>query len=370
MHKHDSIYAGESTHKMFEEFLKEAERIYSSVFLLVDTNTRLHCLPYLAGRFRLPKSMVILEAEPGEKSKNIETCSRLWYEMARLGADRHSLLICLGGGVTCDLGGFVASTYQRGISFIFLPTSLLAQVDAAIGGKTGVNLKNLKNYIGLFSPPDAIFIFTEFLKSLPGTELLSGYAEVVKHALLSNEKTFRQLSKKFPDSSSITEVSDWSLVVQRSVKIKNNVVSKDPFEKGLRKVLNLGHTVGHAFESHALKNNPQGLHHGFAVAMGLVVELNMSVQACGFPEELANEIISYILSVFPFYSFEANEIPEIAALMGFDKKNKSGNIRITMLRQPGDLITDVACSTESLEIALATYLELGSAKGIKKLTAK
>ena len=362
MHKHDSIYVGEGTHKMFEEFLKEAEKNYSNVFLLADTNTRQHCLPLLAGRFRLPSSMVILETEPGERSKNIETCSKLWYEMAMLGADRHSLLICLGGGVTCDLGGFVASAYQRGISFIYLPTSLLAQVDAAIGGKTGVNLKNLKNYVGLFSPPDAIFIFTEFLKSLPEAELLSGYAEVVKHALLSNEKTFRQLIKKFPDAASISEVNDWSLVVQRSVKIKNNVVSKDPFERGLRKVLNLGHTVGHAFESHALKNNPQSLHHGFAVAMGLVVELHLSVQKCGFPEKLAGEITSYILSVFPFYSFATDEIPEIAALMGFDKKNKSGNIRITLLRQPGDLITDEACSPESIENALAAYLKLGSGK--------
>lgn len=367
MHSDKNIFSGDGAHIAFEAFLKDAAKKYSSVFLLVDSNTRQHCLPLLLGRFRFPETMVILETSPGEKSKNLDTCSKLWYEMAMLGADRHSLLICLGGGVICDLGGFIASTYQRGIDFIYLPTSLLAQVDAAIGGKTGVNLKNLKNYIGLFSPPDAVFIFTEFLKSLPYNELLSGYAEILKHALLSSEKTYRQLARRFPCAAALKRTDDWSLVVQRSVKIKNNVVIKDPFERDMRQVLNLGHTAGHAFESHSLGYNRDILLHGFAVAMGLVVELRLSVHHCEFQEKLAGDIISYIFSVFPFYSFDPAEIQDIAALMGFDKKNRAGEIQMTLLRQPGDLITGFICSINSIERALMEYLELGSKFGTKTL---
>lgn len=368
MHSYKNIFSGNGAHTAFEAFLKDAVKKYSSVFLLVDSNTRQHCLPLLLGRFGFPETMVILETSPGEKSKNLDTCSKLWYEMAMLGADRQSLLICLGGGVICDLGGFIASVFQRGIDFIYLPTTLLAQVDAAIGGKTGVNLNNLKNYIGLFSPSKSVFIFTEFLKTLPFKELLSGYAEVLKHALLSSEKTCSQLMKRFPHTQAMKEADNWSLVVQRSVVIKNNVVNKDPFEKGLRQVLNLGHTAGHAFESHSLNRDADPLLHGFAVAMGLVVELRLSVHYCEFPEKLARDIIAYIMSVFPFYSFDPDQIPGITAIMGFDKKNRAGNIQMTLLKQPGDLITGFTCSREAIEKSLKEYLELGSDLGNETLT--
>jgi 3-dehydroquinate synthase len=368
MHQSKTIFTGEGAINSFQNFISEAGNNYSGIFLLSDTNTRAHCLPLLSGRFNIPGNAIILEVEPGEKTKQLETCSRLWHEMAMLGADRHSLLICLGGGVVCDLGGFVASTYQRGIDFIYLPTTLLAQVDAAIGGKTGVNLHNLKNYIGLFSLPTAVFIFTEFLKTLPHKELLSGYAEVLKHALLSDEKAYRQLAKKFAGVDAISEAGDWSAVVQRSVKIKSNVVSSDPYEHGMRKVLNLGHTVGHAFESHSLKIDQSPLLHGFAVAMGLVVELRLSVHYCSFPEKLAEEVITYIFSVFPFYAFDVGEISGITSLMGFDKKNRGGNIQMTLISQPGDLMTDVTCSKDVIVKSLQEYLELGSNTGNAKST--
>lgn len=358
MHQSGTILTGVESIKYFKEFLDNASKHYSGIFILCDSNSREHCLPVLVSRFELPANATILEIEPGEKNKNLDTCTRIWKELALLGADRHSLMICLGGGVVCDMGGFIASTYQRGIDFIYLPTTLLAQVDAAIGGKTGVNLNGLKNYVGVFSSPKSVFIFTEFLKTLTGNELLSGYAEVVKHALLRSKKSFDQLIIRFPDRHAVHANADWSTVVEDAVKVKSNVVQSDPYEQGLRKVLNLGHTVGHAFESHTIVRGG-ALLHGFAVAMGLAVELKLSVINCGFPADMATEISSYLYKVFPFYSFKTEDIGRITDLMGFDKKNKAGKIQMTLIRQPGDLITDVVCERETIENCLAEYLSEG-----------
>lgn len=360
MHQNTSVFTGVNSIKSFQDLLdKKRLSQYSGIFILTDTNSRNHCLPVLMGRFRIPGKAIILEIEAGENNKNLQTCMRIWHELAVLGADRYSLLICLGGGVVCDLGGFVASAYQRGMDFIYLPTTLLAQVDAAIGGKSGVNLKKLKNYIGLFSAPKAVYVFTDFLRTLPHDELLSGYAEVLKHGMLSNEKSYRELVEQFPDANAVTSATEWSKVLARSIEIKTNVVKLDPYEKGLRKVLNLGHTVGHAFESHSFGRDKAPLLHGLAVAMGLIVELKLSVLLCGFPEKLASDITSYLLSVFPFYSFSSEDITVIVDLMKFDKKNKGGSIQLTLIKNLGDLVTDFTCSNEIIEKCLLEYLELG-----------
>lgn len=366
MHQSGTIFTGVDCIKSLEHFLSHDAKRYSGVFILTDTNSRNHCLPLLQSRFQLPEKVVILEIEPGEQYKNLQTCAKTWHELAASGADRYSLLICLGGGVVCDLGGFVASAYQRGIDFIYLPTTLLAQVDAAIGGKTGVNLGKLKNYVGLFSPPNGVYIITSFLQTLPYAELLSGYAEVVKHSLLSGEKYYQQLVTQFPDIHAIQSTTDWNTVVERSVKIKNNVVQSDPYESGLRKVLNLGHTAGHAFESYSLAHDGKPLLHGFAVAMGLIVELKLSVIQCGFDAKIATDISNYLFRVFPFYSFAAEKITEVADLMGFDKKNKAGTIQMTLIKKPGDLITDVACPYEMIEKSLDEYLSMGRSSGYTK----
>lgn len=358
MHHSGTIFTGVDSIIFFEKLSTDLVNQYSSVFILTDSNTREHCLPVLMSRFDIPVDSIILEIKPGEKYKTLQTCARIWKELAMSGADRHSLMICLGGGVVCDLGGFIASTYQRGIDFIYIPTTLLAQVDASIGGKTGVNLEMLKNYVGVFSSPKSIFIFTEFLHTLPKDELLSGYAEVVKHALLYSQKVYRHLVSKFPDRQSVQANTDWSEVVQHAIKVKSNIVQSDPYERSLRKVLNLGHTVGHAFESHALGKKLHLLH-GFAVAMGLVVELKLSVIYCDFSVELASEVVSYILQVFPFYPFRLEEIPEIKYLMGFDKKNRDGKIQMTLIRKPGDIITNMECSDEAIDDCLREYLAFG-----------
>ena len=359
MQEANHIFTGTGSIEAFAAFIREAPQRYSSIFILTDSNTRKHCLPLLGDKFMLPENTVIMEVEPGEKSKSFLACTRLWSEMAMHGADRHSLLICLGGGVVCDLGGFIASTFQRGINFVYLPTTLLAQVDAAIGGKTGVNLCNLKNYVGTFSQPKAIFIFTEFLLSLPFDELLAGYAEVIKHALLSSANTFRKLAGRFPGIDSVRECGNWDSVVSHSVSIKSKVVKVDFQEKGLRKILNFGHTVGHAFESHSLENGSYPLPHGFAIAMGMIAELKLSVAFAGLDERFCNEVSDYLLSLFPFYSFEPGQIPEIIHLMGFDKKNQAGEIKVVLMQSPGDLLTNVACSKQEIELCLNQYLEMG-----------
>ncbi len=356
MHHHETIFTGKEARKALRNFIEESEGKYTGVYILTDTNTRKHCFPLLTSGFQFPEGMIVLEIEPGEVNKNLDTCIRLWKELASYGAGRHSLLVCLGGGMVCDIGGFVASTYQRGIDFVYIPTTLLSQVDASIGGKTGVNLGKLKNYVGLYSPPKSVFIMPEFLNTLPHGEMLSGYAEVVKHALLSDDKYFHHLAWQFSGHEAVTSNQDWTEVVERSVKIKHNVVRSDPFEQGLRKVLNLGHTVGHAFESYSLERDASPLSHGFSVAMGLIVEIKLSVRYCSFPEILANDIIAYLLAVFPFYTFLPEEIPGIAAIMGFDKKNRGGQVRMTLLREPGDLITDVVCTEEEIEKSLREYL--------------
>lgn len=353
-----TIFVGAETAKALRNFLTKAPARYSRVFVLVDTNTCTHCMPLLDNSFELPANLIVLEIAPGEDFKNIDICMNLWQELAESGADRYALFICLGGGMVCDLGGFVASAYQRGIDFVYLPTTLLAQVDAAIGGKTGVNLNSLKNYVGVFSQPVAVFVLTEFLKTLPFEELLSGYAEVVKHALLSDENTFWQLTRQFPTPKALASNHNWNAVIGHSVKVKSKIVKADPHESGLRKILNLGHTVGHAFETYALRKEGKNLMHGYAVAMGLIVEIKLSVQKCSFPENLANQIIDYLLLMFPFFFFDPAEIPTMIDLMKFDKKNRDSLIRMSLMKKPGDVLTNVVCTENEIEVCLKEFLEL------------
>jgi len=352
------VFTGTEATKNFEEFLSHCHGKYSGIFILTDSNTRLHCLPRLQENFNIPQGSKILEIKAGEQFKTLGTCERLWHELAQSGADRHSLLICLGGGVLCDMGAFVASTFQRGMDFILLPTTLLAMVDAAIGGKTGVNLGHLKNYVGLFSFPEKIFVFTDFLKTLPAEELVSGFAEVVKHALISTEADFNHLLQSFPEKHSFFELDEWSSVIQKSIATKLHIVEVDVKEQGLRKALNLGHTIGHAFEAHALKRGGAPLLHGFAVAMGLIVELRLSVFYCGFPEKLAYEIIDYLLRIFPVYRIEDQDMDEILDLTYFDKKNRDRKIRMTLLASPGDVQINIGCSRQVMKECLHEYIAL------------
>jgi len=304
---------------------------YSKIGILVDENTKEFCLPLL---FDLKKS-VIIEIESGEENKNLDTCNLIWKELTKNSFDRNSLLINLGGGVIGDMGGFCASTYKRGIDFIQIPTSLLAMVDASVGGKLGVDFNDLKNQVGLFSNPKSVIINPKFLETLAENELRSGFAEVVKHALIVDKNLWEHLKNNpFQDL-------DWEEIIETSVQIKNKIVISDPKEKGERKKLNFGHTFGHAIESYYLQKGTPILH-GEAIFMGIILESELS--SLSVSEK--NDIKNYILS-----NFGLPYTPPKSDLLNFlrnDKKNKEEKINFSLLNTIGDCTINNLFSEDEL----------------------
>lgn len=304
---------------------------YSKVAILVDENTKKKCLNLLP----TIKGSIIIEIESGEINKSLSSCNYIWEQLSEHNFDRDSLLINLGGGVIGDMGGFCASTYKRGIDFIQVPTTLLAMVDASVGGKLGVDFNGLKNQIGLFNNPESVLIFPEFLETLQEKELKTGFAEVVKHALISDKNLWEEIiSVPFNESN-------WEKIIEPSINIKNKIVLSDPYEKGERKKLNFGHTFGHAVESYYLEKETPILH-GEAVLMGILLEVEISVVS----EEKKNEIKNYILSNFslPFTPKKSDLLP---FLMN-DKKNKVGKINFSLLTNIGSCSVDNLFSTDEL----------------------
>ena len=304
-----------------------SENNYSSIFMLTDKNTEKHCLPYVLKKI---KSAKMISVESGDENKNLKSCEIIWNELRKNNADRNSLLINLGGGMICDLGGFAASVFKRGIDFIHVPTTLMSQCDAAIGGKTGINFINIKNNIGTFQMPKAVFIHSPFLKTLPERELKSGLAEIIKHALLMHDSaTLRMLQTK-----SLNELS-FEKMVAASVKFKSKLVEKDFAEKKFRKQLNSGHTIGHAVETLMMNHPKKQLLHGEAVAIGLWMETLLSVIHCGFPIDKANLVFEIIEKWFSYFPLSKTEKENIFPLLFEDKKNKNGKINFTLLQDIG-----------------------------------
>jgi 3-dehydroquinate synthase len=304
---------------------------YSQVAILVDENTKRDCLS------KLPQieNALIIEIKSGEEYKNISTCSFIWEQLTINNFDRNSLLINLGGGVIGDMGGFCAATYKRGLEFIHIPTTLLAMVDASVGGKLGIDFKGFKNQIGLFNNPKAVLISSEFLETLAESELKSGFAEVVKHALISDNSLWLKLK-----NTPFTDL-DWEDIIDTSVQIKNKIVLADPFEKGERKKLNFGHTFGHAIESYYLEKRTP-ISHGEAVFMGMILETKIS----DLSETEKNEIKNYILS-----DFSLPCTPKKSNLHKFlinDKKNQNGKINFTLLNGIGNCSFDNLFSLDEL----------------------
>jgi 3-dehydroquinate synthase len=304
---------------------------YSKIAILVDENTKRDCLPKLQ---QLEKSIVI-EIKSGEEYKNIDTCNFIWEQLTKNNFDRNSLLINLGGGVIGDMGGFCASTYKRGIDFLQIPTTLLAMVDASVGGKLGVDFNGLKNQIGLFNNPKSVLVNPDFLKTLPENQLRSGFAEVVKHALISDSNLWKQLAL------APFESLDLENIIETSVQIKNNIVESDPFEKGDRKKLNFGHTFGHAIESYYLEKGTPILH-GEAVFMGMILETEIS----HLSETDKNEIKNYILSNFalPYTPKKYN----LRKFLINDKKNQNGKISFSLLNSIGSCTINHLFSADEL----------------------
>ncbi len=323
---------------------------YSAVFVLTDTNTLTFCYPILQKALVSPDRATPIELSPGEASKSLESCRYIWDQLLAHRADRKALLINLGGGVVCDIGGFVAATYKRGIDFIHMPTSLLAQVDAAIGGKTGIDIRGEKNMVGLFARPAAVIIDPEFLDTLPPEQFRSGWAEMIKHGLIEGGKHWHRLQLK--NRSDPEQVKP---LIRDSVAIKQKIVEADPLEQNIRKTLNLGHTIGHALETYTLVDSENPMLHGEAIAAGMIMELNVSVQKGLMTPGLFEEISRYIFDVFGQRHFPESDIPRIIGYLQQDKKKEQGMIYCTLLKSPGTPVLDVPCSTEELASALQHY---------------
>lgn len=323
-----AIYFNEKGYSYLNNELKISK--YSKVFILCDSHTYEYCLPYFLSLLETDIPLEIIEIEPGESQKTIETCVQLWNALSELGGDRKSVLISLGGGVLTDIGGFVACTFKRGIEFIHIPTTLLAMVDAAVGGKNGVDLGHLKNQIGVISNPKAVLMDTQFLETLPPQQMRSGFAEMLKHGLIADQ-TYWETLQNFSELTT----SNLDELIYRSVEIKNTIVLMDPTENGIRKALNFGHTLGHAIESYLLENPERSLLHGEAIAVGMVLESYISLKKNKISYDDYIEIKEFIHSVFGRFSFSHSDIENIIKLLIHDKKNEYGTIQFVLLNGIG-----------------------------------
>ncbi|WP_223649234.1 3-dehydroquinate synthase [Hymenobacter psoromatis] len=319
----------------------------SRLFVLADANTARDCYPRL--RPHLP-AHELLTIAAGEAHKTLATCTEVWAWLTAHHADRHALLLCLGGGVVTDLGGFCAATYKRGLRCVGVPTTLLAQVDAAVGGKTGVDFQGFKNHIGVFQEPEAVFMEPAFLATLPPGELRSGYAEVIKHALIADAAAFTGLR-----GLRVAAVPDWTPVIRHSVAIKEAIVAQDPHESGPRKLLNFGHTVGHALESYLLARPGRAVRHGEAVAAGMVCESWLSAQRGLLAAAELAQVEEVVNSSFERLQFAEDELADIAAYALHDKKNRGDEIKCTLLRGLGHGIFDQAVTVADVAASLRAY---------------
>lgn len=341
--KQHPVYIGDDSLALVEKHCKP----YSKRFVLVDENTKKHCLPFLKKIITAP---YLIQIKSGEKKKDITSCTKIWEELSKQNADRNSLLINLGGGVISDLGGFAASTFKRGIDCINIPTTLLAQVDASVGGKTGIDFNSFKNQIGTFSFPKAVFIYPSFLNTLDKRQLLSGYAEVIKHALIADKSYWKNISKLQISSSSIEPL------IYRSVEIKNKIVAADPFEKKERKKLNFGHTIGHAIES-ALLNSKNPLLHGEAIAIGMICESYLSRKINNFNSKDLNTITDFIINLYNLHPISL-PFSHMKKIMLQDKKNIASEINFTLLKSIGQSTVDNVCSLELVEESISYFNQI------------
>ena len=326
---------------------------YDHLFILMDENTEKLCSAVLTDCKTLSDARHI-SIKAGDINKSLDATTHVWSELSSNGGTRRSCLINIGGGMVTDLGGFAASTFKRGIDFVNIPTTLLAQVDASVGGKTGINFNNLKNEIGVFNEAKAVFIDTEFLKTLDSENLCSGYAEMLKHSLISDEKMWaRHITFDLLDI-------DHNLLlemIEQSIGVKERIVTEDPKEKGIRKALNFGHTVGHAFESMSMiKHRP--ILHGYAVAYGIICELYLSTVIAGFPEDKLHQTTRFILENYGRMTITCNDYAEMLELMRHDKKNTGGFINFTLLSGIGEIRINQKASDTLIKEALDFYREV------------
>ncbi len=319
---------------------------FSAIALIADNHTYKFCYPEI--RPLLPKHSVI-RIRAGEEQKHLATCQTIWDALSRANFDRHALVLNLGGGVIGDMGGFCAATYKRGIAFAQIPTTLLAQVDASVGGKLGIDFQGLKNHIGVFKLPDAVLIDATFLQTLPYNQLRSGFAEVIKHCLIADANQWDIIRR--------LELSEqnWPELVAHSVNIKQQIVAQDPTEKGLRKILNFGHTLGHAIETHFLNDARRRLLHGEAIAAGMVAEAYIAFKKDMIDESLLTQIEEYVFAVYGKARLRDEDVEPILALTLQDKKNRAGQVLMALINGPGSCAYDVPVSKSEMKQGLFYY---------------
>ncbi len=324
----------------------------AKVAILVDENTHDFCLEYLLTSFTLLSEAEVFLLPVGEENKNLEICTQIWGALSEYQFGRKDIIINLGGGMVSDLGGFIASTYKRGLSFINIPTSLLAMVDASVGGKTGVNFNQLKNLIGTFAKPKAVFIDPAFITTLPIDEIVNGYAEMLKHGLIDSVQYWEELK----------DTEDWnvqklSVLIEKSVQIKNTIVEADFLEQGLRKKLNFGHTLGHGIESYFMDQSFQ-ISHGVAVAYGIICENYISFKKGLLSLREMQEIETVILSHYALIDLKDAEIEAIIELIKNDKKNEQNTILCCLLESIGQVLIDQKITEREIFEALTHLKDL------------
>jgi len=326
----------------FNRFFKEQKDRWSAIFILVDSNTHQHCLVPFIERVEGFDSIEILEVEPGEGSKDIEIATNLWLSLAELNTDRNALIVNLGGGVVCDLGGWVASNYKRGIDFIHVPTTLLAMVDASIGGKTGIDLGGIKNLVGSFSSPVAVVSDSSFLNTLAQIEWDSGYAEMIKHALIADKELWKKIKVILPHEHEKIKTH-----ISRAIEIKKNIISKDFKESGQRKALNYGHTIGHAIEAISFDRG-EALSHGHAIAIGMMLANNIATKKGMLSKSISDEINTYLSSIYSVPDWLPAVKSELELKIANDKKNAQNRILMVLLKNLASIEIDVEVTKKEI----------------------
>lgn len=345
-----AVYFEKGSFSYLKKFL--SENSFSSIFILCDSNTKTKCLPLFLKQNKRLQKVKVFAMPAGEKHKTLETVNKCWNFLLENKADRNSLLICLGGGVVCDLGGFAASTFKRGMNFIHVPTTLLSMADASVGGKTGIDFKGYKNLIGTITQPNGVFINELFLKTLSVRQIKNGLAEIIKAALIGNAVLWKKFlsGKELPD----TKLTDY---MHASVVIKNKIVTKDSNEKNIRKVLNFGHTAGHAIESYFL-NKKNNFLHGEAIIMGMCIELCLGKILGITTANSAMEAFLFFKNNFQLRNFSEKEIESFLKLMQHDKKNTKGKLNFSLIEKPGHPIINITAITNEIKEAFVLYNNL------------
>ncbi|MGM9826611.1 MAG: 3-dehydroquinate synthase [Muribaculaceae bacterium] len=354
MHEQEIIF----TQQVSGEIDRQVQAMSPSrVFVLADSNTSHFVLPALQSESAAVRNAQVITIPSGDINKDLTSLQSVWESLTDAHASRYDVLINVGGGVVTDLGGFAAATYKRGIRFINVPTTLLGAVDAAVGGKTGINFGGFKNQVGAFSNACAVIISTTYFGTLTRDELLSGYAEMIKHAMLTGAEAFGE-TMTYDISETPGDSDELLSLLEKSVKVKRDIVAADPTEHGIRKALNLGHTVGHALESLAMRRQSP-IPHGFAVAYGLVVESILSHIQLGFPSPTLHTLADYVNRHYSSMHFTCEDYPELLQLMSQDKKNRDADhINFTLLRDLGEPQTDCTASGKDIRDALDIYRDM------------